>query len=252
MRQFEGKVALVTGGSMGLGKATVEAFAHEGAKVVFTSRREELGREVEASIRATGGEASFVRADVTSEDDVKALVERTLSIHGRLDYAYNNAWGTLRASSLTEMSTEFFDQDLAFLRAVFFCMKYEIPAIAESGGGAIVNCSSVASQSVQPGLGAYSAAKSGLEALTRTAAVESAAKNIRVNAIVAGAFETTMAAEYAQQLPQEALGALFARLPMKRMGRPAEVAQAVLFLCSERASFMTGANLHLDGGFRIT
>ncbi|MBK9264653.1 MAG: glucose 1-dehydrogenase [Polyangiaceae bacterium] len=252
MGEFEGKIALITGGNAGLGRAAAEAFAREGAKVVFTARREELGREVEGSIRATGGDATFIRADVTSEDDVKALVERTLSIHGRLDYAYNNAWGALRASSLVEMTAESFDRDLAFLRAIFFCMKYEIPAIAASGGGAIVNCSSLASQSVQPGLGAYSAAKAGLEALTRTAAVESAAKNIRVNAIVAGAFETAMAAEYAQQLPQEALGALFARLPMKRMGRPAELADAVLFLCSDRAAFITGANLQLDGGFRIT
>jgi NAD(P)-dependent dehydrogenase (short-subunit alcohol dehydrogenase family) len=250
--EFEGKVALVTGGNSGLGKSTAEAFAREGAKVVLAARREELGREVEASIRAAGGEATFVRCDVTHEEEVKALVERTLAVYGRLDYAYNNAWAPTRRTAIVDMTVDAFEHDIAFLRATLWCMKYEIPAIASGGGGAIVNCSTTATQSIFAGLGSYAATKSGVETLTRTAAYENAAKNIRINSVCAGGFETPMAADFAKQLSTEEMNTTFVKFAFKRLGRPPELAQAVLFLCSERASFITGINLLVDGGYCLT
>jgi NAD(P)-dependent dehydrogenase (short-subunit alcohol dehydrogenase family) len=252
MNRFSNKVALITGGNSGLGKATAEAFAREGATVVIAARREGLGRDVEASIRASGGEATFVRCDITDEADVRALVDRVVETYGRLDYAYNHAWAAPQGAPLADLPTDRFDHELALLRGTFLCMKYEIPVLASGGGGAIVNCSSLATQLAQHGLGAYAAAKAGLEMLARTAAHEYASKNIRVNAIVTGAFETPGSAEYVRQLPQAALDAFYARIALKRLARPAELAEAVLFLCSDASAYITGTSLLVDGGYRVT
>jgi NAD(P)-dependent dehydrogenase (short-subunit alcohol dehydrogenase family) len=252
MGQFEGKVALVTGGNSGLGKATAEAFAREGAKVVIAARREALGREVEASIRAAGGEARFIACDISSEEQIRKLVERTVQTYGRLDYAYNNAWAAPKLTPLTEVTTDAYDEMFTSLRGAFLCMKHEIPAMISGGGGAIVNCSSMVTKMAIPYLGPYSAAKAGLEMLTRTTAHECADKNIRVNSVCLGAFQTPMASDLASQLGPQGLDAILARIALKRYGRLDEVAHTVLFLCSEGASFIIGANLLIDGGHTLT
>jgi NAD(P)-dependent dehydrogenase (short-subunit alcohol dehydrogenase family) len=253
MGQFDGKVVLVTGGSAGLGKATVEAFARDGAKVAFSARREELGREVEASIRASGGEVTFLRSDVTREDEVKALVARTVEVYGRLDYAYNNAASAPRMSLLADTSVEVFDESVSvFLRSVFLCMKYELQAMIAGGGGAIVNCSSLASLSAWPTFGVYSACKAGVEAMTRVAAAEYVDKNIRVNSVCPGTFDTPMVEAGSAVMPQEVLDAIRSRIGVRRYGRPEELAHAVLFLCAPNASFITGINIVVDGGRLLT
>lgn len=252
MERFKGKVALITGGSSGLGKATAEAFAIEGAKVVIAARREELGKEAAAAISAAGGQAAFVSCDITNEDQTRSLIDRVLELHGRLDFAYNNAWSAPHAVPLAEMPTDSFDKELALLRGTFLCMKYQIPAMAKGAGGVIVNCSSLASQMPRPGLVAYGAAKAGLEALVRSAASEYADKNIRVNSICSGGFKTPTSDEYVRQLPPAAVEAFFSRVPLKRLGLMNELAQTVLFLCSDAAGYITGINLVVDGGFHLT
>jgi NAD(P)-dependent dehydrogenase (short-subunit alcohol dehydrogenase family) len=253
MGQFQGKVALVTGGNSGLGRATAEAFARDGAKVVIAARREELGREVESAIRAAGGEATFVSCDIHHEDQIRALIERTVSLYGRLDFAYNNAWRRMpKPALLTEIEIGAYDEMSSLLRGTFLCMKYEIPAMIAGGGGVIVNCSSAATTAVMQGMGHYAAVKAGLEVLTRTAAHEYAGKNIRVNGVCPGFFDTPFEPEI-QALPNPPTAeAVLPMIPLQRLGRPPELAEAVLFLCSQGASYITGTHLLVDGGFLLT
>ncbi|MDI1477792.1 glucose 1-dehydrogenase [Polyangium sp. y55x31] len=250
--RFQGKVALVTGGTSGLGQATAEAFAREGAKVVLTARREGPGREVEASIRASGGDATFIPCDVTDERQIRALVEKTVELHGRLDVAYNNAWHAPKINTIAEFSTEEFDANAACLRGLFLCMRYEIQAMTAAGGGAIVNCSSAATQVAAPGLGSYSAAKAGLEVATRIAAHECASRNIRVNSMCTGSFDTPMSRSTYGNATPEMMQGFLSRIAMRRLGRLEEAAEAVLFLCSPAASFITGTSLAVDGGYLLT
>lgn len=252
MQRFSEKVALITGGNSGLGKATAEAFAAEGAKVVIAGRREEIGREVESAQRAAGRDVTFVRADITEDAQVRSLVERVVELHGRIDFAYNNAWSVPLAGPLAELPISSFDRELDLLRGTFLCMKHEIAAMAPKGGGVIVNCSSLSSQLAQPGLGAYAAAKAGLEMLVRTAAHENAGKNIRINSICAGGFETPGSMEYLKQLSPTELEAFLSRVPLRRLGKVEEIAKSVLFLCSDAATYITGVNLIIDGGYRLS
>ena len=250
MRQFEGKVVLITGGTSGIGKATAEAFAREGAKVVIAARREELGREIEAVIRASGGEATFIACDVSSEEQVRSLVQRTVQTYGRLDHAYNNAAAKPLLGELAELSTEAYDETFnVTLRGLFLCMKYEIQAMLAGGGGAIVNCSTIATITPHPRFGAYAAAKGGVEILTRTAALEYAHKGIRINSVCPGPFDTPMEKNVKKDLKAGEFEMVLSRIALRRLGRPAELAHAVLFLCSEGAAFIIGANLVVDGGF---
>jgi NAD(P)-dependent dehydrogenase (short-subunit alcohol dehydrogenase family) len=251
MARFEGKVALVTGGNSGIGRAVAERFAAEGASVVLSGRRKDQGKAVAESIRASGGEATFVACDVSEDDQVGRLVAQTMQSYGRLDYASNNAAPTPIGKALTEIS----DEDYAYmmepaLRGVVNCLKYEIRAM-QTAGGAIVNTSSYASRIGIPYWSLYCAAKAGVEALTRVAAHECADKNIRVNAVTLGLITTPMSQAVAEMIGPEAVAGMNAHIPMKRNGSPEEVADPILFLCSDAASYVTGETLMVDGGYHL-
>lgn len=251
MTDFEGKVALVTGGGTGIGKATAIAFAREGAKVVIGNRNTEAGEAVVASISENGGEASFLRTDVSSEADVKALVNHAVSRYGRLDVAFNNAGIGGAAGPLAEQTTENFDKVIDInVKGVWLAMKYEIQAMLERGGGAIVNNSSVGGLLGFSGVSIYSASKHAVMGLTKSAALEYSAHGIRVNAVNPAVIRTPMAEGLARTHKIETDD--FARMhPIGRIGEPHEVADAVLWLCSDKASFVTGTATCVDGGFTV-
>jgi NAD(P)-dependent dehydrogenase (short-subunit alcohol dehydrogenase family) len=245
---FQGKVALVTGGTSGIGKAAALAFAKAGARVAIAGRREAEGNAVASEIRDAGGHAIFVRTDVTRETDVKTFIDTTVREFGRLDVAFNNA-GVEWMGSLTEASEadyrRIFDTNLW---SVVASLKHEIPAMLRSGGGSIVNTSSVAGQVGMAGVTLYTAAKHAVEGLTKSAALEFAKQGIRVNAIAPAAISTDMVDRFVgkEGKQREHLGSLH---PIGRMGRPEEVAAAVLYLASSEASFITGTTLAIDGGW---
>ncbi len=255
-KKMSGRVALVTGGSSGIGRATALRFAREGAQVVIASRGATKGEAVLQEIRALGAEAEFVSVDVSKPDQVEALVERTISRFGGLDYAFNNAAtveeGVFKPTA--EFSTAEFDRHIeANLKSVWLCMKYEIGAMVRQGrGGAIVNTSSI------NGLGGaalnsfYSASKAGVLALTKSAAQEYSERGIRINALVPGAFRTPMLEGVFNRVspgnPSAAEGLYTRLIPARRIGNPDEAADAVLWLCSDGASYVTGHSLIVDGG----
>jgi len=241
------KVALVTGGTSGIGRATAVAFGQAGAKVVFSGRRETEGEETAALIRETGAECLFVRSDVSSEAEVQALVEKTIATYGRLDCAFNNAAIDLPPKPLHKQSVEDFDKLMAInARGLFLCMKYELQQMLNQGSGAIVNTSSLGGLIGYPGSASYIASKHAVMGLTRAAAFDYAKQGIRINAVTPGTIDTQMLAGYGV-----GLDVLAAAVPMERIGQPTEVAQAVVFLCSDAASYITGKHLEIDGG-RIT
>ena len=248
--EYKGKVVLITGGANGIGRATAIAFAREGAKVVVSDVVPDAGEQTVAMIRAAGGEARYVHADVAKPGDVANLVAGTVAAYGRLDVAFNNAGieGTL--APVADLPVEVWDRVLAVnLSAVFLCMKHEIAQMVRQGGGAIVNNASILGSVAFPGASAYVAAKHGLLGLTRTAAVEYATQGIRVNAVCPGFIVTPML-ERAGLLSDEAMRKTLESLhPLNRLGSPDEVAQAVLFLASSKASFITGHPLLVDGGY---
>jgi NAD(P)-dependent dehydrogenase (short-subunit alcohol dehydrogenase family) len=249
MARHEGKVALVTGGSAGIGLATARAFAAAGAAVVIADVREKEGEEAARAIRAEGGRALFVATDVASPSDVEAMVDAARRELGRLDWAYNNAGVEGHTAPTAECPLEDWERTIAVnLTGVWLCMRSEIPAMLESGGGSIVNCSSIAGLVGFPGAPAYVASKHGVLGLTKTAALEYAERGIRVNAVCPGVIHTAMIDRYTHG--DHALeGQLAAGEPMGRMGTPEEVAGAVLWLCSDAASFVTGHALTVDGGW---
>jgi NAD(P)-dependent dehydrogenase (short-subunit alcohol dehydrogenase family) len=254
-RRFDGKVALVTGGSSGIGRASALAFAREGASIVIASRGAARGAAVVEELRATGAQAEFVRADVSHGADVEALIARTLSRFGRLDIAVNNAAaievGVFKPTADYE-EAEFDRHIAANLKSVWLCMKHEIGPMLAAGGGAIVNTSSVTGLGGSPQSAFYAAAKSAVIALTKTAALEYAQRNIRVNALVPGAFRTPMLEEVFDRVspndPAVAEDQYQRMVPLGRIGRPEEAADAVVWLCSEQATYVTGHALIVDGG----
>ncbi len=243
-----GKVALVTGAASGIGRASALVFGREGARVVVADVDAEGGAETVDLVRKAGAEASFVQADVSRESDVASLIEQTLATFGRLDCAHNNAGLSGTATPLHELRIEDWSRILAVnLTGVFLCMKHEIPQMIAQGGGTIVNTSSGAGVVATPGLAHYSASKHGVLGLTKTAAHENARTGIRINAVCPGSVDTPMLR--AAMAGNEAIEKMVLRgQPTGRLGRPEEIAEAVVWLCSERASFVTGESLLVDGG----
>lgn len=244
-----GKVALVTGGGSGIGKATAVAFAREGAKVVVGDVVAEGGNRTVNLIRDTGGEAIFIEVDVSKGDQVKRLVEGTIATFGRIDCAFNNAGIEQPIGKLHDISDELWHRVLSVdLTGVWLCMKYEIPEMVKQGGGSIVNTSSICGIVALPGMAAYNAAKGGVAQLTRSGALEYAKAGIRVNAVCPGFILTPMV-ERSIPLEERQKEAFNAAQPMGRIGQPEEIAEAVVWLSSDAASFVTGAVMPVDGAW---
>jgi len=249
MSSFQSKVALITGGSSGIGRATALAFAREGAKVIVASRRENESWETVRLVREAGSEGLFVKTDVSKEADVKEMVEKTIKAYGRLDFAFNNAGIEQLPTPLAEQTEETFNQITNInVKGVWLSMKYEIPQMLKNGGGAIVNTSSIAGLIGFPGIPLYVASKHAVLGLTRSTALEYAKSSIRVNAVCPGAIETEMFERFVKD-NEQVRDQVMAMHPIGRSGRPEEIAHAVVWLCSDRASFITGQSLALDGGF---
>ncbi len=246
--KLSGKVALVTGGTSGIGKTTAIAFARAGAKVVLTGRREKEGAQVVDEIRKLGGDAAFVRADVAKDADVKAMVDFTVGKYGRLNVAFNNAgveWtGPLDQATEAEYRRVF---DIN-VWGVLNSMRHEIPVMLKNGGGAIVNNSSVAGHVGLAGASIYMASKHAVEGLTKSIALEFAKQSIRVNAVAPGVIATDMLDRFAGK-ESEMRDSLTSIIPVGRIGAGEEIAAAVLYLCSDDAKFTTGTSLVVDGGY---
>jgi NAD(P)-dependent dehydrogenase (short-subunit alcohol dehydrogenase family) len=245
---MDGKVAVVTGGASGIGRAAVEALAERGASVVIGDVDARAGQETVAAVRDAGGTAEFIATDVTDEAQIRAMVDLAVERFGGLDYAFNNAG----AIAVTKPVHEITDEDVQTVMGVNFvgtllCMRHEIPRMLERGGGAIVNTSSTAAVRGNPGWGIYAASKAANLHLTRVAAAECGPQNIRVNAVLPGPIDTPLFRVEADRTPgwtEKAAGGTAVR----RMGMPSEVGAAVAWLCSDEASFVTGLAMHVDGG----
>lgn len=245
---FEGKVALVTGAGGGIGRATALAFAREGARLVVSDLPGTGGDGTARLITDAGGTAVHVACDVTRPEEVEALVAAAADAFGRLDCAHNNAGVEGAYGRTADCEEENFDRTCAVnLKGVFLCMRAEIAHMAANGGGAVVNTASVAGVEGAKNLPAYVASKHGVMGLTRTAALEYASRGIRVNAVCPGPIRTRMLEAIMRENPRME-PAMTAAVPMRRLGAPEEIAEAVIWLCSDRASFVTGHGLVVDGG----
>jgi len=249
MNEFQGKVALVTGGTSGIGRAAAIAYAREGAKVVVAGRRAAEGEETVRLVRAQGREAMFVPTDVAQEAQVKNLIGRTLEQFGRLDFAFNNAGIEQEPTPFLEQNEETFDRVMDInVKGVWLSMKYEIPAMLKTGGGAIVNTSSGLGVIAMPGIEIYVASKHAVIGLTKSAALEFGKQGIRVNAVLPAVIDTDMFQRFAGEKP-EFRAQMTAMHPIGRIGKPEEIADAAIWLSSSKSSFVTGHSLLVDGGF---
>jgi NAD(P)-dependent dehydrogenase (short-subunit alcohol dehydrogenase family) len=247
--RLEGKIALVTGGGSGIGQATALAFAREGAKVVVADILVEGGEATVSQIKNGGGDAIFVKTDVSQDAEVEAMVQKAVATYGRLDCAFNNAGIAGAAARTADYTQKQWDRVIGInLTGVWLCMKYEIAQMVKQGGGAIVNTASVAGLVGFRHGPAYVAAKHGVVGLTKTAALEYAKANIRVNAVCPGVIQTPMF-ERGLKVDPRIGETMSAREPIGRLGKPEEIAEAVVWLCSEAASFVTGLPMAVDGGW---
>lgn len=244
---FKNKVVIVTGGASGIGRATAIAFAKKGAKVAVADWKE--NDEMVDLIKELGSEAIFIKCDVSKTDDVKAMVAQTIAAFGRLDYAFNNAGIEGTSAPTQDCSEENWDKTIGVnLKGVWLCMKYEIPEILKQGKGVIINCASVAGMIGFAGLPAYVASKHGIVGLTKTTALECATQGIRVNVVCPGVIQTPMIDRLTGKT-KEAIERFKGFEPIGRFGLPEEIANAVVWMCSDEASFVTGHVMAVDGGF---
>jgi NAD(P)-dependent dehydrogenase (short-subunit alcohol dehydrogenase family) len=247
-RSFGGKVAFVTGAGSGIGRAASLAFAREGANVIVADRSEEGNQETVRMIEELGGRAFSVKCDVTRNEDVKVALDKGVEAFGRLDFAFNNAGSEQAITATADLTEQEWNRIIDInLRGVFLCMKYEIPLMLRISGGVIVNTSSGAGVKGFKGQAAYAAAKHGVIGLTRSAALDYAAQNIRINAVCPGIIETSMMQRFTEGTA-EGRERVIAQEPVGRMGKPEEIAAAVLWLCSDPAAFMIGHAMVIDGG----
>lgn len=247
---FKNKVALVTGAGSGLGLATARAFAESGAVVVLADLKEKAAQSATEELKTQGHEALAIVCDVADDAQVEAMVQQTVAAFGRLDAAYNNAGVQNILAETADSPRDDFDRVMAInLRGVWSCMKFELQQMRKQGSGAIVNCSSLGGLVGGAERGTYHAAKHGVIGLTKSAALEYAARGIRINAVCPGLIQTPMSDQMIASGQAEALKAMEKSVPMGRVGRPEEIADAVLWLCSEAASYVTGQSISVDGGF---
>lgn len=249
--ELQGRVALVSGGASGIGRACALMLAQAGARVMVSDLSEDGCQEVVAAIRAAGGVAGFVLADVANEEQVRAMVEQTVAQYGRLDYAVNSAGIFGKIGPLEEQTLADFTRVMGInLTGVFLCMKYQLDAMRPNGYGSIVNIASIQGLVSGPGSAIYSASKHGVIGLSKGVALDNARSGVRVNVVCPGTIETPLAQKYYADrglpLPND-----HPRIPMGRVGRPEEVAAAVLFLCSDASSYMTGVSLPIDGAVTV-
>jgi NAD(P)-dependent dehydrogenase (short-subunit alcohol dehydrogenase family) len=258
-KKFSGKVALVTGASSGIGRGGALLFAREGAKVIVASDSNiQGGEETVKLLKDAGGEAAFVKCDVTKESDVKAMVEKAVSLYGRLDYAFNNAGigpdgARWPLTNIVDMPEDYWDKTIDInLKGVFFCLKHEMKQMIKQKYGSIVNTSSIGATNPVPGFCAYTASKAAINGLTKTAAIEGAAFNVRVNTIMPGPTDNTNLFQYLTGSNPAMKDQMQNSIPLGRVAHPEDMAEAVIYFCSDAAGFVTGQILAIDGGMTIS
>jgi NAD(P)-dependent dehydrogenase (short-subunit alcohol dehydrogenase family) len=257
--QFDGRVALVTGGASGIGRVTAQAFAREGARVIVcTDANIKGGDETVKMIKEAGGGATFIKCDVSVASDVEAMVSKCLDLYGRLDYAFNNAGigpdgKRVPVVNIVDCPEEIWDRTIDInLKGVFLCMKCELKQMLKQKYGVIVNTSSVGAYKPVPGFCAYDASKIGVIGLTKEAAIEVAGTGIRVNTVLPGPTDRTLLFDYMTGTKPEEKKKMMGVIPLKRLGHPEDIAAAVVWLCSDAASFITGHVMPVDGGMSAT
>jgi len=252
--KFEGKVSLVTGGGSGIGRATALAFAREGAKVIVADVSEQGGKETVQMIEQAGGDAIFIRTDVSDGTEVMEMVNKAIEVYSRIDCAINNAGVEGMLVNISDYPEEMWNRVIGVnLTGVWLCMKYEIPQMLKQGGGVIINMASIFGLVGLANASAYIASKHGVVGLTKAAALEYSAKGIRVNAVCPGFIETPMLMERSLKAGEnpEVYQQIVSVSPIGRLGKPEEIAETVLWLCSDGASFVTGHSMVADGGYGI-